>query len=80
MITSMTFRTSQSRPKPKTGDVRTTKKHGRQVRVPLYVTDMRGNIIGRNCTGGRPRFEWVALTAQNIAKYHLEYLKLEIAT
>lgn len=80
MITSMTLSTKPSRPKPKLGDVRTTKLHGRQVRVPLYVTDTRGRIIGRNCTGGRPRFEWVALTAQNIAKYHLEYLKLEIET
>jgi hypothetical protein len=39
---------------PKAGDRRVTKKHGDQVRVPVYHDGMR--VV----TGSRPWFEWVA--------------------
>lgn len=68
--------TTPRRPRPKTGDVRETKKHGRQVRVPVYVHDSRGNRIGLNCTGGRQNYEWVSLTPENVKAYGLGYLKL----
>lgn len=49
---------SNTRPKPKAGDRRTTKKHGLQIRVMSMVKDTQGRIIGYNCTGGRQRYEW----------------------
>lgn len=46
------------RKKPATGDTRTTKKHGLQIRVPVMVHNQRGEPIGYNCTGGRQNYEW----------------------
>jgi hypothetical protein len=51
-----------TRKKPRVGDRRTTKKHGEQIRVFKMVTDMRGNVIGYDCTGGRQRYEWIPVT------------------
>lgn len=75
-ITSIKLTTTPSRPKPKVGDIRVTKKHGREVRVRTMVHDLHGRVIGYNHTGGRPNHHWVALTAENIKKHRLEYLKL----
>jgi hypothetical protein len=49
------------RKKPRHGDRRTTKKHGEEIRVFKMATDMRGNVIGYDCTGGRQRYEWVPI-------------------
>lgn len=75
-ITSITITTAPSRQKPKVGDIRVTKKHGREVRVRTMVHDLRGRVICYNNTGGRPNYHWVALTAENIKKHRLEYLNL----
>ncbi|WP_157130314.1 hypothetical protein [Burkholderia pseudomallei] len=76
---------SSSRRKPKVGDRRFTKKHGEQIRVFKMATDMRGNVIGYDCTGGRQRYEWVSIadarkhnawhhwTDEERAKYDNEY-------
>lgn len=69
------------KPKPKPrrqGDTRHTKKHGHQVRVATLVHDIHGNVIGRNCTGGKQNYHWEKLTEATIKKYGLEHLKLEI--
>lgn len=54
-----------TRKKPRAGDRRTTKKHGEQIRVFKMVRDMRGNVIGYDCTGGSQRYEWVAIEDAN---------------
>lgn len=51
----------KQRKKPKHGDRRTTKKHGEEIRVFKMARDMRGNIIGYDCTGGSQRYEWVPI-------------------
>lgn len=75
-MTLIHITTAPSRPKPRVGDIRVTKKHGREVRVRTMVHDLRGRVIGHNNTGGRPNYHWVALTAENIKQHRLEYLKL----
>lgn len=52
-----------ARKKPRVGDRRTTKKHGEQIRVCRMARDMRGNVIGYDCTGGRQLYDWVSLAA-----------------
>jgi hypothetical protein len=47
------------RPKPKFGDLRETKKHGKQVRVFRMAT-WNGRVIGYDCTGGRQNYDWVS--------------------
>lgn len=54
----ITLSCGSTRPKPKTGDTRTTKAHGLQIRVPLHVHNIRGEPIGYDCTGGKQRYEW----------------------
>ncbi|KVD71815.1 hypothetical protein WK57_30460 [Burkholderia ubonensis] len=51
-----------ARKKPRVGDRRTTKKHGEQIRVFRMARDMRGNIIGYDCTGGRQLYDWVPIS------------------
>lgn len=60
------------RPKPRVGDRRATKKHGEQIRVFKMATDMRGNVIGYDCTGGRQLYEWVPIkdAAKHGARHH----------
>lgn len=53
--------TSQPRPKPRAGDIRTTKKNGTQIRVQMVAKDSQGRPIGRMISGGRPVFEWVSI-------------------
>ncbi|MEM5325214.1 hypothetical protein VSR34_01200 [Paraburkholderia sp. JHI2823] len=50
-----------TRPKPRVGDRRVTKKHGEQIRVFSMVRDFRGRVLGYDCTGGRQRYEWVPI-------------------
>jgi hypothetical protein len=45
--------TSPQRKKPKTGDIRTTKKHGMQIRIPYKIDGMY--IV----SNGRQLYEWV---------------------
>lgn len=52
VITSMRCYTGSRRTEPKSGDVRTTKKHGVQIRVPV-VHDGRWVV-----SGGRQCYEW----------------------
>lgn len=53
--------TAQQRPRQQTGDRRTTKKHGEQIRLPVMVKNSRGEPIGYDCTGGRQNYEWVSV-------------------
>jgi hypothetical protein len=81
----ITIVSGPSRPKPRVGDRRVTKKHGEQIRVFSMVHDFRGRVIGYDCTGGRQRYEWVSIadagkhgaahhwTAEERAKYDNEY-------
>lgn len=48
----------EQRKKPATGDIRITKKHGMQIRVPSMIHNHRGEPIGYDCTGGRQNYEW----------------------
>ncbi|MBR8344671.1 hypothetical protein KDX40_13080 [Burkholderia ambifaria] len=61
-----------ARNKPRVGDRRVTKKHGEQIRVFSMVRDIRGNVIGYDCTGGRQRYEWVPVAdaAKHAAAHH----------
>ncbi|KVT92684.1 hypothetical protein WK60_13925 [Burkholderia ubonensis] len=65
-------RSGPARKKPRVGDRRTSKKHGEQIRVFSMARDMRGNIIGYDCTGGRQRYEWVPIAdaAKHAAAHH----------
>ena len=47
------IRTTPARPKPKTGDIRTTKKHGLQIRIPYKVG---GCYV---VSSGRQLYEWI---------------------
>lgn len=72
IITSMRFSSAPVRRKPQEGDVRETKKYGRQVRV-------RDRHHGMKVfSNGRPCYTWVQLTAENIAFHGLERFKLEV--
>lgn len=54
----ITITTAPRRPKPQVGD---RKLIGGVVHVRKFkrVRDFHGNIIGWDCTGGKPRYEWV---------------------
>lgn len=63
----ITFATTPARRKPQVGD---RKLIGGVVHVRKFkmVRDFRGNIIARDCTGGKPRYEWVpAITKEKEA-------------
>lgn len=62
-----------TRPKPKEGDVRYTKKHGAQVRVHEKHDGMW--VVG---SGGRYRYDWVAITPENIVKHRLQRFNLVV--
>jgi hypothetical protein len=47
------IRTTPTRTKPKTGDIRTTKKHGLQIRIPYKID---GCYI---VSSGRQLYEWI---------------------
>lgn len=72
IITSMRFSSAPARRQPQEGDVRTTKKYGRQVRVR---DRHNGMMVMAN---GRPCYSWVALTAENIVTHKLERFNLEV--
>lgn len=78
MIVTIKYGATAPRAKPKQGDIRVTKKHGRQVRVMTRVHDRNGRVIGYNFTGGRQNYHWEKVTAETIKKYGLEYLGLEL--
>ena len=71
MICARFYSGPAPRPRPKTGDRRTTKKHGDQIRVPVLVHNQRGEAIGYNCTGGRQNYEWVSVDAMPERWKHL---------
>jgi hypothetical protein len=52
--------TAPVRKKPRVGD-RKTVKGVVYVRRLKYVRDSQGNKLGLDCTGGRQRYEWIAL-------------------
>lgn len=57
----VTISATPTRPRPKQGDRRTTKRHGLQVRVWARARDpMTRQPIGMLVRGSRPVFEWVA--------------------
>lgn len=58
VITSIRFFSGATRPRPRQGDRRVTKRHGLQIRVMSRVRDRMGRPIGFDCTGGRQRYEW----------------------
>jgi hypothetical protein len=74
-----------TRPKPRVGDRRVTKKHGEQIRVCVMAHDSLGRVIGYDCTGGRQNYEWVPIseakahgaahhwTREERAKYDTDY-------
>jgi hypothetical protein len=57
-------------PPARVGQIRETKAHGKQVRVRERASGMQ---VTRN---GRPAYEWVALTPENVAAHRLEHLDL----
>jgi hypothetical protein len=59
-ITSIRYYTSAPRKQPKVGDLRETKKHGKQVRVFRMAHGPGGRVIGYDCTGGRQNYDWVS--------------------
>jgi hypothetical protein len=56
-VTSIRMSSAPARPKPKTGDRRTTKKHGLQIRIPM-ICDFGPGRGAHVYSGGRPCFEW----------------------
>jgi len=71
VITSIRFYTSAPRRKPKCGDLRETKKHGKQVRVFARAT-WNGRPIGYLSRGGRICYEWVSYDeARKLGDGHL---------
>lgn len=58
-LISVRYFTTPSRPQPRLGDLRTTKKHGEQVRIPEVVQmgPHRGAWVVR---GNRQCYEWVS--------------------
>ncbi len=59
-ITSIRFYTSPVRKQPRVGDLRETKKHGKQVRVFRMAHNHAGRVMGYDCTGGRQNYDWVS--------------------
>jgi hypothetical protein len=59
------YRSAPVREKPKTGDRRTTKKYGLQIRVPLRHDGMRVY------SNGRPCFQWLNLEELPALYYYL---------
>ena len=57
------------KPKPKSGDIRESKKHGRQIRVHSRID---GVMLYKR---GKPVFEWVDLTAENLEANRLRHMK-----
>lgn len=53
----VTITSGSPRPKPKTGDVRTTKKHGLQIRVP-EMHQIGNDDWAYVVMNGRQRYEW----------------------
>ena len=80
----VTFISGSRKPKPREGD-RKIIRGVEHIRVFKYVTNMRGERIGLDCTGGKQRYEWVPIsdarvygaghhwTAEERAKYDNEY-------
>jgi hypothetical protein len=62
----VTFVSGARRNRPKTGDRRTTKKHGEQVRLPTVARDHMGRFIGYLCYGGLTTSGGTRVTAPNI--------------
>lgn len=59
-ITSIRYYSGPApRPKPRAGQLRETKKHGKQVRVLVLARDHSGRAIGRLYNGGKPCYEWL---------------------
>jgi len=59
-ITSIRYFTAPRRKAPATGDLRETKKHGKQIRLPMMARDHRGRVLGYLCNGGRQNYEWAS--------------------
>lgn len=57
-MTRITITTAASRPRPRAGDTRRTKRHGLQIRVQCMGRDMAGRPIGRLVSNGRPVYGW----------------------
>lgn len=68
----LVIQSTTRRRKPATGDTRTTKQHGIQVRVPEMVHDIHGREVGYNCTGGRQQYVWK--TPEQLTGTRWEYL------
>lgn len=66
LVTSVRYMPA-SKPKPRAGDRRVTKKHGLQIRVQCRATDWSGAPIGLLMNRGRPVFEW--REPQHLAKW-----------
>lgn len=71
-IVSVRYYATTSKPRPKAGDRRTTKKHGMQIRVQCMARDwMNGKPIGRMVSNGRPVFDWRKPLELDPWDYHL---------
>jgi len=72
MRVTIHFSSRPRRPKPKVGDRRTI-GGVEHIRVFKLARDMRGRVIGYDCTGGRQRYEWVSLSEarKHCADHHL---------
>ena len=55
----ITIMSTPSKPKPRAGDRRVTKKHGLRIRVQSMARHADGTPIGRIVSGSRPVFSWV---------------------
>jgi len=57
-MTRIIITTAASRPSPRAGDTRRTKRYGPQIRVQCMARDFRGRPIGRLVRAGRPVYDW----------------------
>ncbi|WP_321820842.1 MULTISPECIES: hypothetical protein [unclassified Burkholderia] len=60
VITSIRVTSGTVKKKPRVGDRRVV-RGVEHIRVFRMARDIRGNIIGYDCTGGRQRYDWVPL-------------------
>lgn len=64
-----------SKPKPKAGERRVTKKHGLQIRVQEMATNWNGVPVGRIVRAGKPVFYWCR--PQDLPKWDRHWLSEE---
>lgn len=70
------YRGPVPRPRPRAGDRRVTKKHGLQIRLPVFAKDHCGRVIGLVVNRGHSVFEWCT-PSEVVARGYDQFLSEE---